>query len=238
MTAMVYAVLISASVIAILVIFLVWSCASVSSGIWVRTLCRELKKGKSVLTFDDGPDPVTTPLILDILEKYGVKACFFVIGSRAEQNPDLVRRIAECGHTIGNHTYSHSPLFPLSGVPVIVSDIRACDSAVKAALDGLPSVSSSSSLYFRPPFGVTNPDIARALKKTGHTAVGWSVRSLDTVIIRDSLPEDKVAAAVARCSGRVIRKLRPGSVVLLHDRLKYSPRLLESILERSADSFR
>ena len=65
------------------------------------------------LTFDDGPDPVFTPRILDILAQFGVRATFFVIGKRAEQHPEIIRAIAEAGHEVGNHTYTHRPLWLL-----------------------------------------------------------------------------------------------------------------------------
>ena len=212
------------------VVFLVWSCASVRSGVWGKTVCRNLVPGKAVLTFDDGPDPSTTPLILDILKDYGLTACFFVVGEKAQAHPDIVRRMVEDGHIVGNHSFRHAPLFPLSGVHCMETELKACDSAVAEAIEDIQDKPELPG-YFRPPFGVTNPDIARTLRRTGHTAVGWSIRSFDTVLLRDSLPEDKAAYAAERCVRRIVRKLRPGSVILLHDRLKYSPLLLKMLLD-------
>ncbi len=224
------------AVIIVLAVFLVWSCADIASGIWLKTVCRGLED-HAVLGFDDGPDPDSTGRILDILARYEVKACFFVTGERARKYPGLIRRMVEEGHIVGNHTYHHSSIFPLAGVPCMVSELSACDSAIVAALDG-SSVSQYKVRYFRPPFGVTNPDVAKAVKRTGHIAVGWDVRSFDTVLIRDGIPENKAGEAVRRCAERVLGKLTPESVVLLHDRLKYSPLLLECILRERAALFR
>ncbi|MCM1176832.1 MAG: polysaccharide deacetylase family protein [Clostridium sp.] len=223
--------------------FLVWACASIGSNVWMKTVCRDLEPGKVVLTFDDGPDPVSTPQILDILAENGVHAYFFVVGEKAERYPELVRRMACEGHHVGNHTYTHSSLFPLSGKPCIEDDIRACDSVIASALAAdagnpvaglslrLPSRHVGEAL-FRPPFGVTNPDIAKAVKYTGHKVIGWDVRSLDTSIVKDSLTGNGLEAAVGKCVGRIMRMARPGSVILLHDRLANSPALLKALLER------
>lgn len=78
---------------------------------------------------------------------------------------------------------------------------------------------------------MTNPDIARTVKKTGHKVVGWDVRSYDTVTVRDSLKDEDVPEAVRKCVKRILRKAKPGSAVLLHDRLRHSPELLEALVE-------
>ena len=222
-------VLIIISVVAVLA-FLVWSCACISSGVWVKLSKCPRTADKVIFTFDDGPDPVTTPKILDILKRHNIRACFFVIGSKAEKHPELICRMVDEGHVVGNHTFHHSPLFPLSGVPCIVSELKACDSAISNAL-GAVCHEALSDRYFRPPFGVTNPDIARTVKKTGHKVVGWDVRSYDTVTVRDSLKDEDVPEAVRKCVKRILRKAKPGSVVLLHDRLRHSPELLEALVE-------
>ena len=226
-------------------VFLGWSCASVSSGVWTKTVCNNLEPGKTVLTFDDGPDPSATPRILDILKENNVHAYFFVTGDRAVRYPELIRRMVLEGHTVGNHTFHHSPLFPLSGVPCMVAELQACDSAVSSALEGadVPSgvlpgarkedhpAAKSGQKLFRPPFGVTNPDVARALVKTGHTAVGWDIRSYDTIMIKDGMSPEKAGKAVRKCVRRILRRMHPGAVVLLHDRLEYSPMLLQELMD-------
>ena len=234
--------------------FLVWACSRIGSGVWIKAQCRDLRPGKVTLTFDDGPDPEVTPKVLDVLDIYGVKAYFFVTGSKAEKHPELIRLIVSRGHTVGNHTYTHSPLFPVSGKTFIEDDIRACDSVIDLAVQeaaptsdsrgpGLsasavaapePGLSASAASpeprLFRPPFGVTNPDIAKILKHTGHKVIGWDVRSFDTVHLKDSLAPSELDAAIGKCLGNILRKSRPGSVILLHDRLAGAPALLSRLI--------
>lgn len=209
--------------VAAILSFLVWACSSIDSGVWLKAQCRDLHPGKVVLTFDDGPDPEVTPRVLDVLDSYGVKAYFFVTGSKAEKHPELIRLILSRGHIVGNHTYTHSPLFPLSGKACIEDDIRACDSVIEMAATPEPRL-------FRPPFGVTNPDIAKILRHTGHKVIGWDVRSFDTVHLKDSLSPSEVDSAIEKCVGKILLKARPGSIILLHDRLSNAPALLSRLI--------
>ena len=229
--------------VAAALIFLVWACSRIGSGVWIKVQCRDLRPGKVTLTFDDGPDPEVTPKVLDVLDSYGVKAYFFVTGSKSEKHPELIRLIVSRGHTVGNHTYTHSPLFPVSGKTFIEDDIRACDSVIDLAVQEAaptsdsrePGLSASAVAapeprLFRPPFGVTNPDIAKILKHTGHKVIGWDVRSFDTVHLKDSLAPSELDAAIGKCLGNILRKTRPGSVILLHDRLAGAPALLSRLI--------
>jgi peptidoglycan/xylan/chitin deacetylase (PgdA/CDA1 family) len=187
--------------------------ADVSSESYLKLLCRARTIRRVVaLTFDDGPHPDRTPKILDVLARHGVKATFFVIGERAEVYPDIVRRIAAEGHLIGNHTYSHSTRFPWMGESRMKEDIHWCDIV-------LEKITGFRPILFRPPFGVKNPPLGRAVGNR-YIAVGWDVRSLDTV---SRWPREKVFE-------RVRRRIRPGSVVLLHDDREGGDALLEMIL--------
>lgn len=183
-------------------------------GVYVRSLCRNKAAGAVVaLTFDDGPDPRWTPRVLDLLREHGVQATFFLIGSRAERHPELVRRIAAEGHSIGIHTWEHRAGFPLSGSSAMTADILRC----RASLEAVAGVKTH---LFRPPFGVTNPMVARAVKRTQSRCVGWSIRSLDTLVRRSR-------QAVAR---RIRRRLGHGKVILLHDDRPGADRLLALVL--------
>ena len=94
--------------------FLVWACADISSGVWLKTRCHVESDDKTVyLTFDDGPVSGTTPKVLDVLKTRNARATFFLIGKNVPDNQDIVRRIIAEGHRIGIHSYSHSGLFPL-----------------------------------------------------------------------------------------------------------------------------
>lgn len=198
-----------------LTLFLVWASADVGSNVYLKSVCKGAVKDKVVtLTFDDGPDELMTPKVLDVLKRYDIKAVFFLIGEKVDKNPDIVRRIVEEGHIVANHTYSHSGSFPLSGKGKVMQELQKCGESIKNAIGRYP-------LLFRPPFGVTNPIIGRAVNAQGLKTIGWSIRSLDTV-------DGKTRAEILR---KVEAKLHPGAIILLHDRCAKSDELLESIIE-------
>ena len=139
-------------------------------GAYVRSLCRNRAAGHVVaLTFDDGPDPEQTPRVLDTLREHGVRATFFLIGSKAELHPEIVRRMAAEGHAIGIHTWSHSPGFPMRRSGAMAADILRC----RESLRGITGVETD---LFRPPYGVTNPMVAHAVKRTRSRCVSKSAR--------------------------------------------------------------
>jgi peptidoglycan/xylan/chitin deacetylase (PgdA/CDA1 family) len=182
----------------------------IGSQMFVRTVCRGgQEQGTIALTFDDGPDPVKTARILDMLEENGCRASFFLIGGKMKNNAGLVRRMAENGHTIGIHSFSHSSLFPVMSGSRIRDEILASKSLVK-------EITGREAKFFRPPFGVTNPRIFRGLKGTAMVVAGWSIRSMDT--------RGEEATKVVN---RIMRKAGRGEIILLHDT---SPHILE-ILE-------
>lgn len=171
-------------------------------------------KAKSVaLTFDDGPDPETTPQILDILKRNEIKATFFVIGKKAEQYPELLRQMDEEGHVIGNHSYSHSFAIGFFSTKRLSQDMHRCSEAIQRVIGKMP-------LFFRPPFGVTNPRYVQALRENKLRSVGWSLRSMDTRAQNKYQLIDKV-----------ISKLRRGDIVLLHDHMPVTVAALEDIIE-------
>lgn len=192
---------------------LVWASADVGSGVYLKALCRVERTDRVVaLTFDDGPDAEQTARVLDLLKRRGVHATFFVVGERARQHPELIHRMVAEGHTVANHSFFHLPQSTLWSKQRYAEELFACNDVV-ARLTGLRM------RLYRPPFGVTNPPIARAVKSLGMIPVGWSVRSLDTVI-KDA---DRVVE-------RVMKRLRGGDVILLHDRLENATELLEKLL--------
>ena len=192
---------------------LVWASADIGSGVYLKALCRAESADRVVaLTFDDGPDADSTPRVLDLLKRHGVRATFFVVGEQARQNPELIHRMVAEGHTVAGHSYYHLPQSTLWSSQRYTEELFRCNDVV-ARLTGLRM------RLYRPPFGVTNPPIARAVKNLGLIPVGWSVRSLDTM----TKNSDRVV-------DRVMRGLRGGDVILLHDRLENSEELLEKLL--------
>lgn len=178
--------------------------AFIRSNLYLNVICRyKGNNSKTIfLTFDDGPDEKETPLVLDILEKHNVKASFFIIGEKAEMNSSLLRHIASRGHVLGNHSYSHHNLFPLKRKRKIEQELNKTFELIK-------NVNPNEEHFFRPPFGFTNPIIAGAVNTIKPHVIGWSFRSLDTMI-KD---KDKLYK-------RLVRKTSPGKVVLLHDTVK------------------
>jgi peptidoglycan-N-acetylglucosamine deacetylase len=163
------------------------------------------------ITFDDGPHEMTEK-ILDVLLKFNVKATFFCIGSQIEQHPEVFKRIISEGHIIGNHSYSHSKGIGFFSTSKMIEEITKTNAIITPIL-------GKKTKLFRPPFGVTNPKIARAVKNTEMNVIGWNIRSLDTVI-KD---EEDVFQ-------RVKRKLVPGGIILLHDTSEKSVIVLERLL--------
>jgi peptidoglycan/xylan/chitin deacetylase (PgdA/CDA1 family) len=175
-------------------------------------------RGEVWITFDDGPDPVTTPLLLERLARHGVRAGFFLIGDKAHRHPDLVRAIAEGGHLIGNHSQSHPAGRFWSLLPgAMWREIAVCQQT-------LTEITGRRPLYFRPPVGHHNPFVWPPLQALGLTMVLWSCRGFDAVL-RD-------AAAVLR---RLEVGLEPGAIVLLHEGRADAGALLEGLLQCLAE---
>jgi peptidoglycan-N-acetylglucosamine deacetylase len=152
------------------------------------------------LTFDDGPDPVHTRKVLDLLDDHGAKATFFVIGRKVEKYPDVVREIVARGHEVGVHGFAHDRLFSLRGGRRVRRDLER-------AITTLEKVTSKRPTLFRPPIGHTNPTIARIADQLDLVVVGWSVAGYDGI----------AGAEPAKVADRVTRDLDDGAIVLLHD---------------------
>ena len=152
------------------------------------------------LTFDDGPDPVTTPTILRALGARGYRATFFIIGRKAEQCPELIRAIVDAGHELGIHGYAHDRLTAWHAPLRIAADIRK-------AQDVLSGLVGQRVFWYRPPVGHVSPRTAVAARKADVELVAWSVRCLDG--LRGSNPKRVVAC--------VERKLHDGAIIMLHD---------------------
>ncbi|MBN2591430.1 MAG: polysaccharide deacetylase family protein [Sedimentisphaerales bacterium] len=150
------------------------------------------------LTFDDGPDSVTTPEVLRLLEKYKVKATFFVTGSSAAQHPLLIKEIVRSGHTIGNHSYNHDLFLMLRSKKILNREIESTQEKL-STLDICP-------LVFRPPVGITSPRLKKVLEKLGMICVNFSCRAVDGGNRR-----------VKNISQKILKKVQPGDIVMLHD---------------------
>jgi len=184
----------------------------IKANYFVKSIHRGSKRSIA-LTFDDGPDPDTTPRILETLKQKGVKATFFVIGKRAEKYPELLRQIDEQGHVIANHSYSHHYMIAFFSKDRLHKDIASCNEMIEAAIGKSP-------VFFRPPFGVTNPRYAEVLKELKMQSIGWSLRSFDTR-----------AKNKYQLIEKVISKLQRRDIVLLHDNRTVTADALEDLIE-------
>ncbi|MDN5331497.1 MAG: peptidoglycan-N-acetylglucosamine deacetylase [Tepidanaerobacteraceae bacterium] len=150
------------------------------------------------ITFDDGPDPVYTPEILDILKEKDVPATFFLIGKNVEQYPEIARRMVKEGHSIGNHTYSHRSLIPLAAAATR-EEIKKGEEAIKKA-------TGVRTTLFRPPRGLYTAYARKFLKDERYTVVLWDVSTMDWA----ELPPASIVS-------NVVRHVKPGSIILFHD---------------------
>lgn len=168
-----------------------------------RLFCRSIKHGNRdqnavALTFDDGPDPATTPALLDELKSLGITATFFCVGERVAAHPDIARRIVEEGHLIANHSHRHSNGTNFLCFGCLRRELMHCQRAIHRATKRQPR-------FFRSPMGLTNPDYEFTLQRLGLIHVAWEFRALDR-----GRPADKIVE-------RILTKLRPGTIIVLHD---------------------
>ncbi|MCP4638970.1 MAG: polysaccharide deacetylase family protein [bacterium] len=167
---------------------------------YCMSICRGPVGGKRVaLTFDDGPDPESTPVVLDALKEQNARATFFCVGERVKANPELARRMVDEGHLIGNHSYRHAWWTNF----MMGSGLRR---EIEGARDAIEQAVGVRTRYYRSPMGLTNPHLAGALKASHHTHVAWDVRGLDR---RPPTAHHVVT--------RVMDRVRDGSIVALHD---------------------
>jgi len=152
------------------------------------------------LTIDDGPDPATTPGILDLLKRSNAQATFFLIGEKIKMHPDLVRQIVDAGHTVGNHTQTHP----------ILDFWRMFPNEIEWQIDAFTETATqfgiNTSLLFRSPAGIKSPFLHAILAQRNLRLIGWNCRAYDT---RLDDPEEIVR--------RLMQSVEPGSIILFHE---------------------
>ncbi len=158
---------------------------------------------KIALTFDDGPHPTKTGKILDVLQKYGVKGTFFVIGENAKLYPDVLKKVYDAGHEIGNHTFSHQSINKMSYSSLIES-VGKCSDIIK-------EITGVKPVYFRPPEGYLNDGIAEQLYKNGYDVILWRVDTYDWK-----------GRDVKSIYTTVVNSVKCGDIILMHDYISYS----------------
>jgi peptidoglycan/xylan/chitin deacetylase (PgdA/CDA1 family) len=176
--------------------------------------------GCVALTFDDGPDPVYTPKLLDLLREKNVKATFFVVGKRADQYPEVVRRAWAEGHLVANHTWSHYPLFCFLMPRRLRAEIERGTESIRRSCGFRPR-------FFRSPVGMRHPLLGPYLQDAGLEYISWTIRTRDTLTANSSV--------LAR---RILNKAVSGDIILLHDHLPGGADAMLEILPRVIDELR
>lgn len=185
----------------------------VGSNFFVKVLCSARTDSKQIaISFDDGPAAGYTAEILDVLKSNAVPAVFFCIGKNIAGRENLLQQIHTDGHIIGNHSYSHHFWFDLFSASKMQRDVQQTNEEVKKVTGLQPRL-------FRPPYGVTTPNMKKALGNLGLMAIGWNIRSLDTIIKE----EEKLLQKIEEL-------LQPGAVVLLHDTSKTTLGMLPKLI--------
>ena len=177
--------------------------------------CGRCKVGKAVyLTFDDGPIPEVTPEVLEILDKYGVKATFFMVGENIDKHPEVFEQVVKAGHAIGNHTYNHMKGWRVS-TATYLDNVRQWEEAVERNYpNDYPALVLNR---FRPPYGRTWVWQRKAVMKMGYEIYLWDV------LTRDYNPCRTPEAMLKQ----IKRETRPGSIINFHDSIKSNERMLE-----------
>ena len=166
---------------------------------WTRLPAAATARNEIALTIDDGPDPIVTPQVLDMLDRYAVQATFFCVGEKAARYPDLCREIVRRGHAVENHSQHHRHHFALMGRSGFMRELQA-------AQDTLTTITGQRPLFFRAPAGLRNPFLDPALARLGLQLASWSARGLDTWI-----------GDAERVKNKLLRGLQAGAILLLHD---------------------
>lgn len=166
---------------------------------WTRLPAAAAARQEIALTIDDGPDPLVTPQVLDILDRHAAHATFFCIGEKAARYPDLCREIVRRGHAVENHSQHHRHTFSLLGP-------RGFRRELQAAQNTLSQITGQRPVFFRAPAGLRNPFLDPVLARSGLTLASWSARGFDTRV------DD-----AERVKHALLDELRGGAILLLHD---------------------
>ena len=166
---------------------------------WTQLPAAAAARNEIALTIDDGPDPVVTPQVLNMLDRYKAQATFFCVGEKAARYPDLCREIVRRGHAVENHTQHHRPHFALMGRSGFMRELQA-------AQDSLTTITGQRPLFFRAPAGLRNPFLEPVLARLGLQLASWSARGFDTRI-----------GHATRVKNKLLRGLRAGAILLMHD---------------------
>ncbi len=185
----------------------------------MKVFCSAKTEKKEIaISFDDGPVEHLTSKILATLRQHDVKAAFFCIGNRIGGNEKIFKQLCGDDHIIGNHSYTHHFFFDLFSSKRMSAELTMMNQETEKLTGLKPKL-------FRPPYGVLNPNLRKAIQDGGFTPVGWSVRSMDTVIKDEKKLFDKI-----------IKALKPGAVYLFHDTSEITIAILPAFIKHVKES--
>jgi peptidoglycan/xylan/chitin deacetylase (PgdA/CDA1 family) len=201
-------------IILVYTLVLFYGSANVASGFYMDVISHGPQDTKQIaISFDDGPADRYTNEVLDLLAEKQVPAAFFCIGKNLPGRELIIKKIVSSGHIIGNHSHSHHFWFDMYSADKMEKDLRLMNETVLQVTGLKPRL-------FRPPYGVTNPNLAKAVSRTNLVAVGWNIRSLDTVV-KD--PE--------KLLHNMLKAVKPGAIILFHDTSETTFLMLKAFIE-------
>jgi peptidoglycan-N-acetylglucosamine deacetylase len=195
-------------------VLLAWGSANPGAGFYIAH-ARSLPEGQLALTYDDGPMPGRTQALLDLLKREQLQATFFCIGEHVERAPAIAKRIVDEGHAIGVHTHRHALWWGFMPASVAKKEIARCADAIARATGTTPTL-------MRPPYGVTSPSTARAMRESGLVPIAWDLRSFDTM-----------SSDAEILAERVVPQLKQASIVLMHDTAPSAIGLTQSLIREA-----
>lgn len=185
---------------AIYLALIIYGSSVIQANFFTHAYCSSAHPEKAIaLSFDDGPNREYTPQVLSALAQYQAPATFFVIGKNIQGNESILRQIDAAGHSIGNHSYTHAFFMDFKSLQGFKDELKQTAEAVF-------NVIGKRMKLFRPPYGVTTPNLAKASMLLDYRVIGWSVRPFDTS-----------ADNAQTIFQRVQRQIKPGAIILFHD---------------------
>lgn len=198
--------------------FLIYGSSVIQANFFAPAYCSAQTAEKIIaLSFDDGPHSEYTPQVLALLAQYKATASFFVIGKNIQGNEKLLKQIQTDGHSIGNHSYTHAFFIDFKNVQGFKAELNQTAELVF-------NVIGKQIKLFRPPYGVTTPNLAKAAKLLDYQLIGWNIRSLDTT-------NDTVDIITQR----VQTQMKSGAIILFHDTSQKTIEVLEQTLNFAKD---
>lgn len=199
---------------AVYLALIIYGSAIIQANFYAPAYCfGEASEKEIALTFDDGPSREYTPLVLSTLAQYNAPATFFVIGKNIPGNESVLKQIDAAGHSIGNHSYTHSFWVDFKSAQGFKDELNQTEESVF-------NVTGKRMKLFRPPYGVTTPNLAKASNALDYSIIGWSIRSFDTT-----------ADSAQTITRRVQAQIKPGAIILFHDTSDKTIQVLKQTLK-------